>query len=108
MKAIGYLRELRAAPPALSLEGQQRAFLDACARAGLEVGATFTELAGAPGQPELRRLLRTSAGDGQRVFTVAIVAGLTVLGDSAREQWVRALQFEAAGVPLHLAGGGPL
>ena len=106
MRAIGYLREL----PDPTLEAQQRAFLDYCTGAGLEVGQTFTEsvtLAASddPGSPEFRRMLRLLQRE-QRGFTVIVVAGLPAFGPGVREQARRYLQLAAAGLPLRLADGG--
>ena len=105
MKAIGYLREL----PEPTLEVQQRAFLDYCAGAGLEVGQTFTETAdagtaGDPGSPEFRRMLRLLQRE-QPGFTVIVVAGLLAFGPRVRDQALRYLQLAAVGLPLHLADG---
>lgn len=101
MKAVGYLREMREP----TLEAQQRAVLDCCARGGLEVGPIFTETAAESGAPEFRRMLRLAQGE-QRGFTVMVVAGLAVLGDRVRDQARRYLQASAAGLPVRLAGGG--
>ncbi len=106
MKAVGYLRELPHASPVLALERQQRVFLLACADAGLEAGPVFTDVAEEPGQPEFRRLLRLAAREGQHGFTTLVVADVGVLGDTAREQWLRALQAGARGLALRLAIGG--
>ena len=101
MRAIGYLREL--SEP--TLEAQQRAFLDHCARSGLEVGPTFTDTAAEPGSPEFRRMLRLLERE-RRSFTVVVAADLAVLGRQVREQARRYLQLAAAGLPLQLAGTG--
>ena len=100
MKAIAYLREL----PAPTLEQQQRAFLDHCARGGLEVGPTFTETAGGPQAPEFLRMLEFLRRE-QRSFTVVVVAALPAFGPRVREQARRYLQLAALGLPLEVAGG---
>ncbi len=105
MQAVCYLRAI----PTFTFEAQQRAFLDECARSGLEVGPTFTETAAGPAAPEFRRMLRTlldPAGSRQRGFTTVVVASLDVLGATAREQARRYLQLETLGLPLRLADGG--
>ena len=100
MRAVSYVRSL----PEQSFEAQQRAFLDYCAAAGLEVGPTFTETVAPPGSPEFRRMLRTLLTE-QRGFLVVVVASLDVLGTSVREQARRYLQLEALGLPLRIADG---
>ena len=100
MKAIAYLREL----PAPTLEQQQRAFLDHCARGGLEVGPTYTETHDSSAAPEFLRMLELMQRE-QRSFTVVVVAALPVFGPRVREQARRYLQLAALGVPLRLAGG---
>jgi DNA invertase Pin-like site-specific DNA recombinase len=100
MKAIAYLREL----PAPTLEQQQRAFLDHCARGGLEVGPTFTETQDGSAAPQFLRMLELMRRE-QRSFTVVVVAALSVFGPRVREQARRYLQLAALGLPLQLAGG---
>ena len=100
MKAIAYLREL----PAPTLEQQQRAFVDHCARGGLEVGPTYTETHDGSAAPEFLRMLELMRRE-QRSFTVVVVAALSVFGPRVREQARRYLQLAALGVPLQLAGG---
>jgi DNA invertase Pin-like site-specific DNA recombinase len=108
MRAVGYLREIPEAPTTLRLERQRRTFLLACADAGLEAGATVTDLIAAPGQPAFRHMLAAARAEGRRGATALIVASVAVLGDSARDQWLRALQAGAAGLALRIAGARDL
>ncbi|MEI6666029.1 MAG: recombinase family protein [Chloroflexota bacterium] len=99
MQAVCYLRAIT--DP--SLEVQQRAYLDECTSAGLEVGPTYTETASGSSAPEFRRMLRILL-EGQREFVVVVVGAIEALGDTAREQAKRYLQLAALGIPLRVAG----
>ena len=101
MKAVCYLRDL----PEPSLEAQQRAFLNYCARSGLEVGPTFTEVGAEGTAPEFRRMLNALERE-RRGFTSVVIAALPVLGARVREQARRYLQLAASGLALQLADGG--
>lgn len=107
MRALSLLRETAGHATEPSLEAQQRACLDYCARTGLEVGPAFTQTAhGAPGAA-LDALIEASS-DGQRAFTVVVVADLSVLGAHVRDQLRAYGRLLACGLPLRLAdGGGP-
>lgn len=100
MRAVSYVRFVSG----YSFEVQQRAFLDYCAASGLEVGPTFTETVALPDAPEFRRMVRVLLTE-RRGFLVVVLASLTVLGASVREQARRYLQLEALGLPLRLADG---
>jgi DNA invertase Pin-like site-specific DNA recombinase len=88
---------------AMSLEEQQRAFLDYCERSGLEVGPTYSETTPAS-SAEFRRMLRELGGE-RRGFTTVLVATLAVLGPTVRDQARRYLQIEALGLSLRIADG---
>lgn len=105
MRALCLLREPIVHAPEFTLEAQQRACLDLCARAGLEVGPTFTQTAAAVPDTALDALL-AAANAGPRMFTVVVVMDLSVLGLHVRDQFRAYGRLLASGLPLRLTTGG--
>ena len=105
MKAIGYFREAPAGAP--SLPQQNQAFLEYCAREGLDAVETFSDSASsngtAPGFRQLVSFLR--AGD--VTSTVVVIPALDVLGSDLKDAARRYFQIEGLGARVAaIAGDG--
>jgi DNA invertase Pin-like site-specific DNA recombinase len=95
MRAIGYFRE--SAGGGQTLAEQNKAFLDFCAREGLEVAGTFADAASsnghAPGFRQLVAFLRERDRD-----VVVVVTSIDLLGADLRNAAVRMFQLTGLGV----------
>ena len=105
MKAIGYFREAPAGAP--SLPEQNAAFLDYCAREGLEAVETFADASSsngtAPGFRQLVTFLRTCNVDPP----IVVIAAIDALGSDLKDAARRYFQIEGLGARVAaIAGNG--
>ena len=103
MKAIGYFREAPAGAP--SLPQQNQAFLEYCAREGLDAVETFSDSASsngtAPGFRQLVSFLRAV----DVTSTVVVIPAVDVLGSDLKDAARRYFQIEGLGARVAAIAG---